>query len=78
MTIPSPQLYALILRYLSLVDSGDMSDARTDAHNAMMDRMRAERFDFVTRDEARELAIEIVAAIKALFDVECSHDQRLQ
>jgi hypothetical protein len=69
MLIPTPKLYAMMLRYLAIVDSGDMSEKRTEAHNAMIEQMRIENYDFTDRDYARELAIEVVSAIKALFEV---------
>lgn len=70
MNIPSPKLYLLMLKYIDIVDSGILSEERTEAHNEMMTAMRLEFYDFATRDDARELAIEVIAAIKELFKVQ--------
>jgi hypothetical protein len=69
MLIPTPKLYAMMLRYLAIVDSGDLSEERTEAHNEMMAQMKTEKYDFTDRDYARELALEIVSAIKALWGI---------
>ena len=69
LTIPSPGLFGLMLKYLRLVDAGDLSETRSKAHDAMMQKMRAERFDFVTRDDAREIAIEVVNSIRGLLGI---------
>lgn len=49
---PSSQLLELARRYLELVDSGDetrQGDERTQAHEALMDAMQAERIPFNAR-----------------------------
>ena len=70
MNIPTLCLYTLMLKYLKLVDAGDLSDARTQAHDEMMAMMRAEFFDFVTREDAREVAREVVKRIRELAEVD--------
>lgn len=53
--------------YLQFVNKGDVSDERSEAHNAMMDTMRAEGFEFVNRDDARELAIQLVREVRVII-----------
>lgn len=56
---PSAKLLELARSYLEIVDSGDetrQGDERTQAHEALMDAMQAERIPFNARWEARWIA----------------------
>jgi len=56
---PSARLLELARRYLEIVDSGDetrQGEERTQAHEALMDAMEAERIPFNARWEARWIA----------------------
>ena len=56
---PSTKLFELARRYLEIVDSGDetrQGEERTQAHEALMDAMEAERIPFNARWEARWIA----------------------
>lgn len=56
---PSANMLELARRYLEIVDSGDetrQGKERTQAHEALMDAMQAERIPFNARWEARWIA----------------------
>ncbi len=52
----SPRLHELTFVYLDLVDRGNLTEERREAHNAMMYQMKDEGIAFHDREEARDIA----------------------
>jgi hypothetical protein len=69
MKLPSEELFKLMIAYLKIVDSGDLGDKRSEAHDAMMRQMRCEGWEFEDRNEARELARLTISTVKKLAEL---------
>ena len=61
MSLPQDELIIIAERYWKIRNSGDLSDARTQAHNVLLDALEMAGIPFIDREDAANIGREIIA-----------------